>query len=357
MTVDPATRSIYVDPALADVAAGRSELARGAKSTAVERMQEALVASGYQLKPVPQKEKGYARTGIDGNFGANTEAAVKKFQIDHGLPATGRLDRATVGLLSMEAEKYPEYDKLYADGKLETTIAIGYDEGNSHLAEIRDVNEGLRAQGYTEIDPKTATADQLRAAGIEPAKVDKEVRYFTKTFQYKGKDIKSVVTLITPSTPNAKDKFARAVANSEVVLYGGHGRYGSGPDFDNISSTTGNFVIGNPYAPGHVTLPAGRTSLQQTQMTNNYQFMVFTGCTTHHYVDDLRRQPGKNTENLDLMVTNKVLYWNNVSESVLTPLDGLTNGQSVNQIESRLEVINQDTGEPDKWQSNGFGDN
>jgi hypothetical protein len=70
--------------------------------------------------------------------------------------------------------------------------------------------------------------------------------------------VQSIVKLITPDTPNAKEKFARDMESSEMVMYAGHGRYGSGPDFDDINSTAGNFRIGDPYEEGHVKL--GETS-------------------------------------------------------------------------------------------------
>jgi hypothetical protein len=39
----------FVDPALRDVASGKTELAKNAKGTAVERMQETLQTAGYTL--------------------------------------------------------------------------------------------------------------------------------------------------------------------------------------------------------------------------------------------------------------------------------------------------------------------
>ncbi len=65
-----------------------------------------------------------------------------------------------------------------------------------------------------------------------------------------------------------------------MVIYTGHGRYGSGPDFDPINSAKGNFVIGKPYEAGHVALNKGQTDLQKTAMTTDYQLMLFDGCTT-----------------------------------------------------------------------------
>jgi hypothetical protein len=41
----------FVDPALRDVASGKTELARKAKGPAVEKMQEALQMAGYKFAP------------------------------------------------------------------------------------------------------------------------------------------------------------------------------------------------------------------------------------------------------------------------------------------------------------------
>ena len=104
-----------------------------------------------------------------------------------------------------------------------------------------------------------------------------------------------MLELITPDTEDAKARFAHAMRSSELVLYGGHGRYGSGPDFDDIHSPAGNFVIGAPFEPGHVTL--GPNDLEAAPLTRDYQLMFFDGCNTFRYFDDLRsRTPGKTTQ-------------------------------------------------------------
>jgi hypothetical protein len=183
-------------------------------------------------------------------------------------------------------------------------------------------------------------AERFKAAGIDPAdaRADK-LQYFTKTFKYNGKDVTSVVTLITADTPQAKDKFAKAMSESEMLIYAGHGRYGSGPDFDDIKSPRGNFVIGEPYEAGHVTLNKGKTDLQKTVMTKDYQLIMFSGRTTYRYLDDLRVVPGKDSKNLDLVVSNELLYWNNMEANAFQLLDGVTNGGSINEIKAGLEDI------------------
>jgi hypothetical protein len=188
-----------------------------------------------------------------------------------------------------------------------------------------------------------------------------------KTFKYDGKtqditstvkkDVTSVVKLITADTPAAKDKFANAMGESEMVIYAGHGRYGSGPDFDDIKSPKGNFVIGKPYEAGHVTLNRGKTDLQKTAMTKDYQLMMFSGCTTFRYLDDLRAAPGKDSKNLDLVVSNDLLYWSNMGANALEMLDGVTKGESINEIKAELEDINKEPGKTQMWKVDGFNDN
>jgi peptidoglycan hydrolase-like protein with peptidoglycan-binding domain len=201
----------FVDPALRDVASGKTELAKNAKGPAVAKMQEALQTAGYKLP----------RFGADGKFGDETAKALKKFQKDHCLKDSGRLDKQTMEQLSIASTKYPEYDKLFADGKLNTTIAVGYDEDRSDKDETKDVISGLTKRGYTQLDPDKVASDksmeaQFKAAGIDPkdAKTD-NVQYFTKSFKHNGKDVTSVVKLITADTPAAKDKFAKSMGRAE----------------------------------------------------------------------------------------------------------------------------------------------
>jgi peptidoglycan hydrolase-like protein with peptidoglycan-binding domain len=343
----------FVDPALRDVASGKTELAKNAKGTPVERMQEALQMAGYKLP----------RFGADGKFGDESVKALKKFQTDHCLKDTGRLDKQTMEQLSIASTKTPDYGKLFADGKLNTTIGVGFDEGGYDKHETKDVIEGLAKQGYTQLDPdKAATdkamGDRFKAAGIDPAAAKADgLQYFTKTFQYNGKDVTSVVKLITRDTPQAKDQFAKAMASSEMVIYSGHGRYGSGPDFDDIKSPKGNFVIGKPYEAGHVALNKGQTDLQKTAMTKDYQLMMFDGCTTFHYLNGLRAVPGKDSKNLDLVVSTGLLPWTTGSSDVLRMLDGVTKGQSINEIKAGLEDLNQEKGKMNQWKADGFEDN
>ena len=60
-------------------------LRKGDKGAYVTLAQKELIAKGYDC----------GNTGADGIFGKNTEAAVKRFQNDYGLPVTGVINDAT----------------------------------------------------------------------------------------------------------------------------------------------------------------------------------------------------------------------------------------------------------------------
>jgi peptidoglycan hydrolase-like protein with peptidoglycan-binding domain len=131
-------------------------------------MQEALQTAGYKLP----------RFGANGKFGDETVKALKKFQTDHCPKDAGRLDKQTMEQLSIASTKFPEYDKLFADGKLNTPIAVGYDEDRSDKGQAKDVIAGLTKRGYTQLDPDKAATDKPMAERFKAADSDEDVRYF-----------------------------------------------------------------------------------------------------------------------------------------------------------------------------------
>ncbi len=64
--------------------------ARGDRGQRVVKMQEMLLELGYDLQ----------HYGADGVYGPVTQAAVRQFQLDHGLMATGDADQDTMGMLA-----------------------------------------------------------------------------------------------------------------------------------------------------------------------------------------------------------------------------------------------------------------
>jgi hypothetical protein len=236
----------------------------------------------------------------------------------------------------------PEYSKMFANGVLNVTMAVGYDEGKGHKVEDNEIAQivtGLAARGYRLLDLIDMPPEQRKRKGIHRKAIDTSDQWFEGSFKHGKKDIQVALELITRNTVKAKQKFARAISSHELVMYTGHGRYGSGPDFDHIDSKRGNFVIGAPYKKHVVQL--GDNDLQKTKMTSSYQLLFFDGCSTKYYIDDLRSIPkGKTTKNLDIIGTSTELDWVTSAEDLLSLLDSVTKVKSFKEIIADLQRIN-----------------
>jgi hypothetical protein len=231
----------------------------------------------------------------------------------------------------------PAYGQLYADGVLKTTMAVGYDEQGAHRQQIHQILEGLTARGFTRFEAATATPEQLAKFGVTRDQLNPNAFYFSRPI---SRDMQSLVTVITPDQPSAKANFAAAMQSGEVVMYTGHGRVGSGPDFDDIHSAAGNYVIGKPSKASYVTI--GANDLKRAKLTNDYQLFFFDGCNTKYYVDDLRSIPkNKTTANLDIVGAQTELPWGTSSADLLAMLDGLEEGHNLQTIGAGVEQSRQ----------------
>ena len=310
-------------------------LTRGSKGEQVKAAQNQLLRAGFSLP----------RYGSDGHFGKETAAALTRFQSANNLPTTGTLTAETLHALENAKSPSPDYTALFADGLLHAVLAIGYDEAGNHHLEQSKLLTGLHDRGYTEV-----TDLQRGMLALDP-----KGRYLSKQLP-NGHTV--IMELITADVDHAKARFANALRNNELVLYGGHGRYGSGPDFDSITSPAGNFVIGQPFEPGHVTL--GRNDLTAAPLTPAYQLMFFEGCNTFHYFDDLRaKTPGKSTKTLDVIGSTTELYWHVTAANLLALLDGVTSNHDLEHLETALDAVNR-AGPADQlryFRSDGFEDN
>jgi len=91
---------------------------------------------------------GYAlpRFGADGDFGAETEAAVKRFQQDHGLPPDAVWDSGCQAALSEALEAttpaQTELPLAALDRLIDLLMAhrIGLDQALEELMDARDLN-------------------------------------------------------------------------------------------------------------------------------------------------------------------------------------------------------------------------
>jgi peptidoglycan hydrolase-like protein with peptidoglycan-binding domain len=190
----------FTDPALAAVLAGRSTIGSGSRGEGVKAVQQALMDVGFALP----------RYGADGGFGAEATKAVQRFQVEMGLPRTGKVDKATLEALDRAAppagktlERYPEYDRIYEDGRADMTIAFGYDEDGMDAGQVEWTLRGLTADGFRRVNPGSLSAADKAKYGLTPDRVDAGISYYVKDFRdpATGKPVCAVAMIVTPTSP------------------------------------------------------------------------------------------------------------------------------------------------------------
>lgn len=226
---------------------------------------------------------------------------------------------AAVAARSASRTKYADYDKLLKDGKLDIAIGVGYDETGADEAAWSDIKTNLTNQGFK--------LSRVTTEGVH---------IYKQKVNMQGKDID--VTVNAFQGRNTKDplqKFTEAMSNNELVIYTGHARYGSGPDFDDISSNKENYGIGRGYTsdhkPANLYEMGDHRGIKATDATKEYQMMLMFGCKTKDYEPEIR-QLLKGTENLDLVTTQDLAYWNDLPKGVDLFLKGLKAGKSNDEI-------------------------
>ena len=136
------------------------------------------------------------------------------------------------------------YGELFKDGVLDVTFGVGYFEGNPPAEETRQVAKAvmdeLVTRGYKQ-DNDTA-AEILDKAG-RPLSQKSTGQFFVKqnAFSYgppagESRQIHAIVRVVFNDVAGgggaASAAFREGMAVGDAVWYSGHGRYGTGPDFD-----------------------------------------------------------------------------------------------------------------------------
>ncbi len=332
-------------PTVPQVELPKNALRPGQSGPEVEKLQRDLNATGFTVNST-------------GRYDAETEAAVKRLQTEKGLTPTGVADPKTRQALASIAppdgqtvERKPDYDKMYADGRVDTTMAIGFDEGGYHDTAIQDTVNGLKNQGYRPVshdEIKAMSPEQRQKLGLTEDRYDPNVDYFHKTFKdpKTGQDVDAVVRVITPYTgdkpEDAKASFEKALKQDELITYNGHGRYGTGPDFDSKESGRGNVVI-NPKGSGKVpdaladSLRGRKNEMPTDGESPAYQVLMFSSCNSEKYVDELRKK--RSTGTTDALVTSRETAWGTGSPQTLRLLEGATNRDSYNRMVRDMNEI------------------
>ena len=208
--------------------------------------------------------------------------------------------------------------------------------------------------------------------------------YTDTSEQPQTRDVRIWVHLVTPGS-GASQAFQRGLSQSEIAIYTGHARYGSGPDFDHRDSAVENFRIGIDRARQQ----AGRqTSVQEARRhgimvdeENNLQQMVqsddwdpdryrvwfLDACTSLAYLDEIRSEAG-GPQNIDVIGTRGIPSFvgdesgNGQMQRAMIFLEGLLQMRSMTQVVDQLENNQRGTTDPHRsrsgiWATDGFGDN
>lgn len=359
------------DADLTAVAEGRKTLAVGSKGESVKKVQQTLLDMGYDIP-----------AGASGTYDKDTKSAVLHFQREMGIGKDGSIGQETLGALKQAAPapghklvRSAEYDKMFEDGRLDTTIAVGYDEGKAHLGETTKIVKGLRDDGYKPVDYSKLTDKERTKLGLTKDRYDPNAQYFHKTFtdSKTGKDIDNVVRLVTPGSDGAKarDSFKKAMEQDEMVIYSGHARYGTGPDFDDIHKGDGNFVVDEKGNRTHSPPPSylksalkGRdTDLDQLSTKPKYQMLVMSACSTDAYLTNLRSDKfsGRDESNTDIVGTTQTTWVGTGAQHVLAFTKGATQRQNQadmmrqhNTIETKYSASLNANGHKDIKPSDGY---
>jgi peptidoglycan hydrolase-like protein with peptidoglycan-binding domain len=325
---------------LAPIAAGRSVLSAADNGPAMSAVQQALIALGFEM----------VRHGQDGRFGDETRDAIGQFRARRSMTgdqlsarALGELDTSAPPPGASE-EHYFDYERLFADGYLDVTIAIGYDEGGSHTDSLAAVRAWMTSHGFELVPAQAGRPMQFR--------LRRDVTYPTSHGTRMTREVIVRANVVTPGAGAAR-QFGQALAESEVTLYAGHARRGIGPDFDADTSPAENFVIGVAsalHAAGRAIEPSAVEQHHYVinrvndleQMTargefnrEQYRVWFFNACTTLAYFDEIRGgilPASMDRSSLDLMGTRDPMPLIAEMPETLAMLDGILRADTMEQI-------------------------
>jgi peptidoglycan hydrolase-like protein with peptidoglycan-binding domain len=340
-------------PRLQAIAAGGPALNRKDPRPVVKAVQQALLDIGYSL----------LKYQTDGGFGSETEQAIQQFRADRGLPAGAGLDQAAMLALDGAApakgeaqEHYVDYDRLFADGKLDITLALGYDEKGLQHFNIEDAHAWLTDRGFKAADSSPRDPNAIS----ETWTLVRKINFPTRAGSREERDITINFQLLTPGA-GASKAYGKALSDSELTIYAGHARKGVGPDFDDKHTPVENFVIGVNSA----LKAAGRTKAADAVRKNEYtvgklndleemgksgtfdkdkyRVWFFNGCGTIAYMDELRGgglPPEVDRRNLDLFgTTSPPATFQVLSQTSLTLVDGILAGETMEGMLRSMDKV------------------
>jgi hypothetical protein len=303
----------------------------------------------------------------------------------------------------------PWYERLFADQVCSVMLACGFDEYGSNRPQDALLQAGLRARGFVR-DDDAATARLLAGKRVAPQRRAEHYIARAAASDGGGRPVDLVVTLVCAGDGSAggdvASAFLEGLGRCDVAMYGGHGRYGTGPDFDyNFTAdlldergaveasfseykdleeylvergraskrsalaeyralvkkgrlvihrvNSGNLVINlRNYHPAefgaHLMVDQLKSDPNIRRMSKQafdkrYRLWLFSGCRTNDYFYNLRKlNPKANAGGLDLIGTRRVTYWSAIASTLLQLLDDVAQRRSFSQILHNLHAVNPD---------------
>ena len=355
------------------------------------------------------KRIGVYSSLLDGVLGPLTRSAlVEAFGSDEWqrLPAgdvLGRLSAATP-LSTDRTHRRVRFGELFKDGVLDITVGCGFAEEDEDDAatQLDAYTLALQEKGFRIDNGAATTILAGTSRGVGAASIGS---FFVKenAITYAppagvARPIHAVVRLLRPTDGTGKqvaDAFRDGMLHSDAAFYAGHGRYGSGPDFDrNISfevhDKDGSWrhvddyevlehelkASGDPWTVFTARVAQGRIkvnlsndgnvflnkdshhsnefggklmywalaktgkqletgkngALAQSEADAKYKIWVFDGCRTMDYERALRDTPGQDKAHTDIVQTNKTVSWTSAAPHVVAFLQSLIDQTSAEHL-------------------------
>jgi len=263
----------------------------------------------------------------DGKIGGTTATAFDKF-------ATG-------------GKKGIDYTRLFNDKKLEVGIAIGAEVGEFDGL-VKFVEEAGKA------------LKNFSSTGSKGSRVIK----FTKEFPVQGDNtappitIEVVFSIISAESATPKESFTGFLSQQEIVIYSGHARMGTGPDFDAKESVEKNFIIGVNSAlhkagklskgyDAHMNevLEGYGNDLEAMSKTGKidpekYQVWFFNACSSIQYLDEIRQglvtdKSGKTKSKANLRIAGTKA---SISSDAIKIVDSILKMKTMDELISIMDI-------------------
>lgn len=332
---------------------------------AVYLVQQALEALGFEL---PSHL-------TDGSYGDETEEAIRQFRARYGPSSGNQLDGATLVVLDRLApapgvrhEHTVDYDRLLADRRLEVTVALGATDTTviqqtspGIYKRTERPTEDLEAERFREwMVSKGFSLELLGLSSNEHWKATRTITWTSADGTRQSRKVDIWINLIVPAAGAARE-FQEGLSSSEITIYSGHARYGSGLDFDAKANPAENFRIGIDRAMSDagrrtrvdvarrhgVAVDEEHDLLNMVNSGNfdpdRYRVLFFNACTSLAYLDEIREHIG-GTENVDVVATRRPSMFTTVEARVAVAevqrfLEGVFATESVESVVAGLNEV------------------